>query len=430
MGPTRGLLLVFVGNDFGFVNGFDEMPMVLQNAQRLINWFVQKDPDPRAKEQLALLGCPGLNPVAQAIVAQGRGGWVLPGSQQALVVFGNMLYVAAITVPATQTSSPQYSLTNVGTLLTNSGQVVMRDNGVLTNGLGGYVLIVDGSFGYYYLISGTPHNVVFSGSLSIGSPVITLPGTLPNGLIVSSAATLTDTGAVIPAGTTISSVDTILLTVTMNVPATGNSFTDLVTLTIPVFGQITDAGLLPNPQRLIFIEGWLGVNQGGTRTFYTTGPTPYSMLFPGAFFSLKDSSTDNLITMQENNREWWLIGERTSEVWFNSGGVNFSFSRIPGVGPQIGCAAVHSIARAGQQLCWLGRNEQGQNIVVVTSQYTWEKISTAAIDYEIAQYPVISDAIGYAYEEGGAILRAHLSHRRCYLGVRLYCPRVASEGFI
>jgi hypothetical protein len=98
-----------------------------------------------------------------------------------------------------------------------------------------------------------------------------------------------------------------------------------------------------------------------------------------------------------------LIGERTSEVWFNSGGTNFSFSRIPGVGPQIGCAAKHSIARAGPQLCWLGRNEQGQNIVVVTSQYSWEKISTPAIDYEIAQYPVVSDAIGYAYEEGGEL---------------------------
>ena len=68
------------------------------------------------------------------------------------------------------------------------------------------------------------------------------------------------------------------------------------------------------------------------------------MLFPGAFFALKDSSTDNIVTMQENNRELWLIGERTSEVWYGSGlSSNFYFSRIPGVGPQIGCAAVASI---------------------------------------------------------------------------------------
>ena len=395
--------MAFSGHDFGFVSGFDEMPMVLQNAQRLINWFVQKDPDPGAKEQSALYGCPGLNPVVSTQTGQVRGCWVLPGSQQALVVTGNTLYLMSITAPATQTSIAQYSVAVVGTLLTNSGPVVMRDNGVLTGGLGGYVLIVDGTYGYYYLISGVPYLNSFAGSLSIGSALITFPGTLPNGLIVANTPTLSDTGLVIPAGTTVVSVDTIGLTLTMSAPAVGNSFTDTITLTIPVFGRITDAGLLPNPQRIWFIEGWLGVNSGGTRTFYTTGPTPYQILFPGLFESLKDSSSDNLVTHMENNREAWEIGERTSEVWFNSGGANFSFSRIPGVGPQIGCAAVHSIARAGPQLCWLGRNEQGQNIVVVTSQYSWDKISTAAIDYEIAQYPVVSDAIGYAYEEGGEL---------------------------
>ena len=126
------------------------------------------------------------------------------------------------------------------------------------------------------------------------------------------------------------------------------------------------------------------------------------MLFPGLDFALKDSSTDNLVTLMEQNRELWLVGERTSEVWYNAGltpGV--SFARIPGVGPQVGCSAKHSITRAGQQLVWLGRNEQGQNVVVCTSQYTWARISTHAIEHLIASFPVVSDAIGYAYEEDG-----------------------------
>ena len=297
--------------------------------------------------------------MAQGAVGQVRGCWVLPGGQKALVAISNMLYVMAITVPATQTSSPQFSLTQVGTLLTNSGPVVMRDNGVLTLGLGGYCLIGDGTYGYYYLLSGVPYTNSFGASLSIGSPTVTFPGVLPKGLLIASTPTLSDTGGVIPAGTTVVSIDTIGLTLTMSAPATGNSFTDTVTLSIPVFGQITDPGFPSNPQRLWFIEGWLGVNEGDSRSWQTSGPAPYSMIFPGLFQALKDSSTDNLITMEENNREAWLIGERTSEVWFNSGGTNFSFSRIPGVGPQIGCAAiVHSIARAGQQLCWLGRRKR------------------------------------------------------------------------
>ncbi len=374
--------------------------MVLQDAQRLINWYVEIDPNPKAKEELALLGCPGLNPVASTQAGQVRGAWVLPGSQTALAVTGNTLYLLTITVPATQTSIPQYSVTSVGTLLTNSGPVVMRDNGVLQNGVGGYCLIVDGLYGYYYLLSGTTYSNTFAGSLSIGSNNITFPGALPNGLIVASTPTLSDTGGVIPLGTTVTSVDTILLTLTMSANATGNGFSDTVTLTIPPFGQITDPGFL-GADRILFIEGWLMCNQPGSRTFFTTGPAAYSMLFPGAFFALKDSSTDNLVTLMEQNREAWLIGERTAEVWYGSGGQNFYFSRLPGVGPQIGCAAKHSIARCGSHLAWLGRNEQGQNVVVASQEYSWVKISNHAVDAIIATYPVISDAIGYGYEEAG-----------------------------
>jgi hypothetical protein len=191
----------YEANDFGFVGGFDQMPQTLQNNQLLINWFCQPDPDPRAKEGLALLATPGLNPVASTITGQVRGAWVLPGNTQALVVTGSALYLLTITVPATQTSIPQFSSQQVGSLLTNSGPVVMRDNGVLTGGLGGYVLIVDGLYGYYYLLSGVPYANAFQGSLSIGSPTITFPGSLPNGLIVASTPTLSDASSVIPAGT-------------------------------------------------------------------------------------------------------------------------------------------------------------------------------------------------------------------------------------
>lgn len=391
---------MFKGLDFGFCGDSYQAPMVLQDAQDCINFYLERDPHADAKMPNALLGAPGLNPVVSTKTGQVRGLWVLPGSTQALAAVDNGLFLINLATPATQTSPPTYSATQVGTLLTNSGPVVMRDNGVTQNGLGGFCLIVDGIYGYYYLLSGAPQVTVFQGSLSNGSPIITLPSTLPAGLIVANTPTLTDTGGVIPGGTTIIAVNTIALNITMSANATGNSFTDLVSLTIPVFGRITDAGFL-GAQRIAFIEGWLILNKPNSRTFYTTGPTPYQILFPGLFFALKDSSTDNLITLYENSRELWLIGERTSEVWFNAGGANFAFQRIPGVGPQIGCAAVHSISRGGAQLVWLGRNEQGQNIVVCTNQYSFTRISNHAIEHAITGYPVVSDAIGYCYEEEG-----------------------------
>ena len=270
------------------------------------------------------------------------------------------------------------------------------------NNSGGYALIVDGTYGYYYRLDGAASLNIFTASVNSGSPTVTFSGTLPDGLIVADTPTLSDSSGYIPAGTTVLSINTIGLTLTMSANATGTNGSDTVTLTIPAFGRITDAGFL-GAERIAFIEGWLVLNQPGTRTFYTTGPTPYQILFPGAFFALKDSSTDNLITLHENNRELWLVGERTTEVWYDSGGANFAFSRIPGVGPQTGCAAVDSITRLAQALIWLGKNEQGENIVVMTEQYSLRRISNHAVEYAISQYTVVEDAIGYAYEEGGHV---------------------------
>lgn len=391
---------MYEGTDFGFCGPSYQAPMVLQDAQDTINFYIERDPEARAKEPIAMLGCPGLNQLWATIAGESRGAWVLPGGQKALIVVGANVYLVTITVPATQTSIPQFSQTLVGTLLTNAGPVCIRDNGVLSAGKGGYAVIVDGTYGYYYLLSGTTYTNSFQGSVAIGSATLTFSGTLPNGLIVASTPTLSDAGGFIPAGTKVLSVDTVGLTLTMSANATNNSGVETITLTIPVFGQITDPGFL-SAQRVAFIEGWLIFNQPSTRTFFTTGPIAYSMLFPGAFFALKDSSTDNFVTLFENNRELWLIGERTSEVWFDSGLANFAFSRIPGVAPQIGCAAVHSITRIGTVLGWLGKNEQGENIVVITAQYSWERISNHAIEHAITSYPVVSDAVGYAYEEEG-----------------------------
>ncbi len=392
---------MFQGTDFQFIGDSSQMSMTLQDAQDAINYYLEMSSEPKAKEPIAMLGAPGLNEVFETTAGQARGTWVLPGGQTALVVVATNVYLVTITVPATSTSIPQFAVTLVGTLQTSSGPVSIRDNGVLVNGLGGYALIVDGTYGYYYLLSGITYSFSFSGGVIATTNTITLPGTLPNGLIVANNPTLSDSSGYIPGGTTISSVDTVGLTITMSAASTGTNSGDTITLTIPPFGQLTDAGFL-GATRVSFIEGYLICNQPNSRTFFTTGPTPYQMLFPGAFYALKDSSTDNIVTMEENNRELWLIGERTSEVWYGSGiSSNFYFSRIPGVGPQIGCSAVASLTRLGSVLIWLAKNEQGENIIVTTAQYNWQRVSTHAVEHAISQYPVVSDAIGYAYEEEG-----------------------------
>lgn len=393
----------FEGEDFGFVGPAYEAPNLNQDAQRLINWYCEIDRSPGAKEAVGLLGTPGLNPVISSLITGPvRGAWVLPGNQQCLFVVSNLVYVVTVTTPATQTSIPQFSVAQVGTLLTNNGRVVIRDNGPLFNGLGGYAVLVDGAYGYFYQLAGTSRTVTFTGNLTSGQPTISFSGgsLVPNTLIVSSG-TITDSAAALPGGTTIASISFTANTITLSANAGSNQTGDTFTLTIPAFGQILDPAFL-GADRIAFIEGWLIFNQPGTRTFYTNAPVAYTLTFAGAFYALKDSTTDNLVSLFEQNREAWLLGETHSEVWFNSFGTNFAFTRLPGVGPRIGCAAKHSIAAVGPEYCWLGRiGEQGENVIVMTNQYSWNRVSTHAIEHAIASYPLVSDAIGDSYEEDG-----------------------------
>ena len=397
------------GYDPGFVGPSYQAPMALQDAENCINWYVEVAEVDGAKEPVALLGCPGLNAVISTITGQVRGLWVLPGGLTALAVVGNTVYLISQTTAATATQIAQFSTSYLGTMATNSGPVCIRDNGVQFNGSGGYAVICDGTTNlYFYNIGSTPTSTTsftFTGSVASGSTTITLPGTLPTGLLLSPNVPIFDSAGALPVGggTYIASINYAAPSITLSAAAVATATNDTFTLSIPRFGVLTDPGYLGST-RCTFVEGWLTFNQPGTRTFFQTGPVPYTLTFPGTMYALKDSSTDNIVTQFENDREVWFVGERTSEVWYNAGNSSgVSFSRVPAVGPQVGCSATHSITRLGQNLAWLARNEQGENVVIQTNQYSYDRISNHAIEAAIASYPLISDAIGYAYEEAGHV---------------------------
>src|SRR5580658_2176356 len=98
---------MFDGADIGFCGPAYEAPMLLQDAERCINWFLEFDKNPKAKMPYALLSAPGLNPIISTITGPVRGAWVLPGNLTALFVTGANVYLATVTTAATQTQIAQ-----------------------------------------------------------------------------------------------------------------------------------------------------------------------------------------------------------------------------------------------------------------------------------------------------------------------------------
>lgn len=377
------------GVDPGIVGSAYDAPDPYQDSQKSINYYVETSQDEKSKMPTALLSAPGLDSLIELAVGQVRGCWVLPGGEKAVVVSGSTAYLVQMIVPPTQTSLAQFTTSIIGTLLTNSGQVVIRDNGP-----GGYAVIVDGPYGYYYRIAGAG-TTSFVGDFILGSTTISV-ASIPSDLIVGSEIS---NGTIGP-GVTVTAININALEIEMSAGALGSASGVTTTVTLASFAQITDPYFM-GADRVAFIDGWLIFNKPGTQTFYTTAPVPYTLIFDPLFFALKDSSSDNLITMETLNRELWLVGERSTEIWFDAGGAQFAFQRIPGAAPPIGCTSPQSISLCGDSLCWLGRTVEGQNVVVQTQQYTVQRISTHAIEAAIASYPQITDAIAYAYEDQG-----------------------------
>jgi hypothetical protein len=118
-------------------------------------------------------------------------------------------------------------------------------------------------------------------------------------------------------------------------------------------------------------------------------------------FASAEGSPDGLVGLIVDHREAWLFGTDSVEVWYDAGLPDFPLTRIQGAFNEIGCVAAFSIAKLDNGLFWLGTDARGQGIVYRANGYTGQRISTHAIEYAIAQYGNISDAIAYTYQQEG-----------------------------
>lgn len=119
-------------------------------------------------------------------------------------------------------------------------------------------------------------------------------------------------------------------------------------------------------------------------------------------FANKASYSDLLITLAVAQREIWLLGERTTEIWIDVGAQDTQFQQQPGVFIDHGCAAKYSVATYDNSVYWLSYDRGGQGIVLRGGGYQAQRVSTYALEAHLAEaMPRIDDAIGFVYQLGG-----------------------------
>jgi len=177
----------------------------------------------------------------------------------------------------------------------------------------------------------------------------------------------------------------------------------IVTVASATIGLITDSDFPNGVQRTTYQDGYFAVTgKAGSPSFWIN-QTPYAGTSWDALdFASSEGSPDNTIGIISDHRELWLFGEKSAEVWVNTGSSDFPFARSGNAFIEHGCAAAGTIAKADNTVFWLGADDKGQGIVWRADGYTPVRISTHAMEKALGGYTVAS-ATALTYQQEGHV---------------------------
>lgn len=149
-----------------------------------------------------------------------------------------------------------------------------------------------------------------------------------------------------------------------------------------------------------FLDGYFVFKQDGSDRFWISNLYDGTAITGTDFFTA-EGDPDKVVSILVDQRQVFVFGEQTLELWYNSGDADNTLERFQGGHIQMGCAAAHTPARFDNSVMWLSKNERGQGQVVRLGDGQPVIISSPEVNYQIAQYSTISDAFSYVYQDEG-----------------------------
>ncbi len=160
--------------------------------------------------------------------------------------------------------------------------------------------------------------------------------------------------------------------------------------------QITDADF-PGASWVAYSDTYFIYGDSITRGQFGISATLDGTSYAALDFANAESAPDGLVTGIVDHRELWLMGEKSIEVWWNSGNADFPYEKTPQAYMERGCRAKKSVAKDDNTVFWLGDDL----IVYRAVEYTPTRISTHAVETAIKGYSNLGNAEAFFYTQGG-----------------------------
>ena len=144
-----------------------------------------------------------------------------------------------------------------------------------------------------------------------------------------------------------------------------------------------------------YMDGYFIFNRSGSGQFFIS--KLYSTEIDPIDWASGESAPDDTVGVIVTSRQLWIVGERTIEVWYDSGDPDFPFTRVSGAVSDIGCANHQTLAKIKTAVLFVGID----NKVYMTNGYTPTPISTPAVELSLINADR-TKLLAFAYTENGA----------------------------
>jgi hypothetical protein len=171
-----------------------------------------------------------------------------------------------------------------------------------------------------------------------------------------------------------------------------------VDLNTNVVAQIVDPAFY-GAYNVDFLFTYAIFNRPGTNQFYISGSN--TITFDALDFASAESNYEPIVNFIVNHDEILFFKQTATEIWRISSNPDFPFARDTNAAIEQGCAARDSVAALDNSVFWVGRNADGDGIIWRMNGYTPTRVSTDAIEYALASYSTIEDAVAYTYQQEG-----------------------------
>jgi hypothetical protein len=120
-------------------------------------------------------------------------------------------------------------------------------------------------------------------------------------------------------------------------------------------------------------------------------------------FASAEAMPDKLVSFVVSNRQLYLFGSTSTEIWLNTGAADFPMQRYDGTIMGVGCAATHSAQVCNGTPVWLGSSKDGLGSVWAADGYTPRRISTRAVEKALAESSDLTNAYAYSWAWQGSV---------------------------